>query len=71
MIWGRGDGGQHQQLGAINTLKARVGWHHPLTDDPRWQSQLAPIFAKAPTQRTRRKLRDTRGALTRLCKHHP
>ena len=60
---------------AVGQLRARVGWQHKLTDDPRWQEHLAThfkgIFAKAPTQRTLRRLGDTRRALTRLCKSTP
>ena len=58
---------------AIQQTKARVGWQHALMDDARWQANLTDhfrgIFAKAPAQRTRRRLHDTRQALTKLCKH--
>ncbi|CAE7466882.1 TTLL6, partial [Symbiodinium microadriaticum] len=65
---------------ALRALRqqARVGWQHTLTDDAHWKSKLAThfrgIFAKAPVERTRRRLQDTRGALTQLCKRtrwHP
>ena len=56
-------------------MKARVGWEHRLTDDPRWRAQLVEhfggIFAKAPAARSKRRLGETRAALTVLCKHTP
>ena len=59
----------------LNHYHARVGWQHGLTDDPQWKMHLrdhfSSIFAKAPAARTRRRLGDTRQALTRLCKHQP
>ena len=68
----RPTGGRNRE---IQQTKARVGWQHALTDDAAWKSKLVAhfkgIFAKAPPERTRRRLRDTRGALARLCKHTP
>ena len=58
---------------AIQQTKARGGWHHALMDEADWQAKLTAhfkgIFAKAPSMRTRRRLQDTRQALTHLCKH--
>ncbi|CAE7361641.1 unnamed protein product [Symbiodinium sp. CCMP2592] len=60
---------------ALETHTARRGWQHQLTDDPEWRHKLrghfASIFAKAPAQRTAQRLAETRGALTKLCKHTP
>ncbi|CAE7319888.1 unnamed protein product [Symbiodinium sp. CCMP2456] len=53
----------------------RQGWQHHLVDQQGWQSQLREhfggIFAKAPPQRTARRLGATREALTQLCKRTP
>ncbi|CAE7902661.1 unnamed protein product, partial [Symbiodinium microadriaticum] len=60
---------------ALNQLKHRVGWEHQLTDQPRWQRQLAnhfqSIFAKATAATTTRRIGGTRRALEVLCKHTP
>ena len=57
---------------AINQLQHRVGWEHALLDERGWQHKMQlhfkGIFARAPASRTQRRLEDTRGALTRLCK---